>query len=67
MNQYEEQQTAFDIDGYYILRPDQPTRKTPELAFDAAKLELIAALRRRIEMVEQFDFKKWFEMKKKGI
>lgn len=67
MNQYQRQETAFNIDGYYSLAPNDPSRKTPELAFNAAKAQFIAALRRRIELAEQFEFSEWFEMKKKGI
>jgi hypothetical protein len=49
------------------LRPGDPNRKTPELAFHAAKAEFILAMQKRIEMAERFSFERWLEMKKKGI
>ena len=67
MNQYDEQETAFNIDGFYRVSPSDPNRKTPELAFHAAKADFILAMQKRIEMAERFPFDRWFEMKRKGI
>lgn len=67
MNQHQESAAAFGIDGYYSVRPDDPNRKTEELAFEAAKRDCVAAMQQRIRDIESMKFDRWIRLKRKGI
>ena len=59
VNHYDEKQIAFEIDGYWARRPDVVGRKTVEGAFLAAKVELIYAIERRLQLVRDLEFERW--------
>lgn len=66
-DQYSEQQVAFWIDGYYSVMPAEPRRKTPELAFQFAKDELVERFLLHIRSIEEMTWERWQVMKEAGI
>lgn len=62
LNQYEEKQLAFLIDGYFGITPGDPQRNDPRKAFEYAKKELLAAQARRLELLERFTFERWHKL-----
>lgn len=67
MTRYDLESVASKVDGYYLPRPDEELSGRNTAAFDRAKAETAAALRRQISCIEALTFGEFLEVRRHGL